>query len=58
MQTIISHPFIIFPTFEAASKLAEANQAEDDVTEYRVTKLNDGRFVVAMFEDGEFMMNL
>jgi len=58
MQTIISNPFIIFASYDAAAKLAAANQEDDDVTEYRVVERDDGRFVIAMYEDGEFQMCL
>jgi hypothetical protein len=58
MHPFISNPFVIFRTQEEATKLAAENQATDDSAEYRVIEVNDGRFVVAVFEDGEFVMNL
>lgn len=58
MSVIISYPFVIFSSFDAASKVAAANQDQDDDTEYRVTEISGGRFVIAMFEGGKFVMNL
>lgn len=57
-MTFLNLPITIFATYDAAKKIAEANQEGDDVTEYRVTEREDGRFVIAMFEDGEFQMCL
>lgn len=57
-MTFLNLPITIFATYEAAKKIADANQEGDDVTEYRITEREDGRFVIAMFEDGEFQMCL
>jgi hypothetical protein len=50
--TIISSTFTYFPSFEAAAKLASANQAMDDDAEYKVEEAKAG-FFVAVYEDGE-----
>lgn len=46
-QTITFHP-----TKEAAAKLAAANQAQDEDSEYRVEVGSNG-FFVAVYDDGE-----
>lgn len=58
MHTMISNPFMIFASYDKAANLAASNQEGDDVTEYRVVERDDGRFVIAMYEDGEFQMCL
>ena len=58
MHTLLSNPITIFPTYEAAKKVADVNAEGDDVTDYRVCKNADDRFTIAMYEDGEFVMCL
>ncbi len=61
MHVLISNPITIFPTYEAAKKVADANSenvTEGETTEYRVTEIDDGRFTIAIYEDCEFMMCL
>lgn len=52
MQTIKNLPVTVYKTREVAASLAAANQAQDPDTEYRVVERADGRFVIALFDDG------
>jgi hypothetical protein len=54
----IDYGFNVFRDRETAQALAASNAADDPDAEYRVVEKDDGRFVVAIFEDGEFVANL
>ena len=58
MHTIIDHGFTIFATRAKAEKLVEANGKADPDTEYKIEVRTGGGFVVAMYEDGGFVMCL
>ena len=49
--TITASRITFFKTYEAAAKLAAANQADDDSASYRVEEGHLG-FFVAVYEDG------
>jgi hypothetical protein len=51
-STISYNTFHFFPTYEAAAKLAAANQKFDDEAEYKVEEAKSGFFVV-VYENGE-----
>jgi hypothetical protein len=57
MPLIIDIPFTVFSDREEANRIAKACNA-DEKTEYRVTDRPDGKFTIAMYEDGEFAMCL
>lgn len=53
MATIAYNTFTIHPTYEAAAKLAAANQAHDDEWTYKVENNSYGFFVAIYDENGE-----
>ena len=58
MATITRQTFTFFATKAQAEALAAVNQAADADSEYRVIENADGKFFVAIFEDGEQVFTL
>lgn len=58
MATIGHTSIKLHNTRAAADALAKANAEMDDAAEYRVIENAAGKFVVQVFEDGEFLGTL
>lgn len=58
MLTIGRSVTTFFPSRAAAEKIAQPNREADAESEYRVTEVAPGRFVIQIFADGEFVATL